>query len=320
MRIIPSILLTILTFHLAIAQHPGPRDHFGLAYDSHRDRLVLFGGNDLDADGKYKWNPTTWEWDGQMWALVDEAGIGEVSSITTVYDPERKELISFGGYKPGTGSLDETWTFSGAQWDKQEIDGPSARSSCPITYDKKRQEVILFSGCTSRPYLSDTYRLTKSGWEKIPVEGPPGVCRGALFFDEVRETVVLFGGAITEGNEWIRSDVFWEWDGTSWSEIIVETKPSGRSNILMAYDSNRKRAVLFGGNTTDQVSSELWEWDGKEWLQIPTNGDWPSAVETFGITYHKRQKKVFLYGGRTGPASPVADFWSWDGTRWEKVE
>jgi hypothetical protein len=35
----------------------------GLTYDSARDRLVLFGGGNLDG---------TWEWDGQRWTLVDD--------------------------------------------------------------------------------------------------------------------------------------------------------------------------------------------------------------------------------------------------------
>ena len=49
--------------------------------------------------------------------------------------------------------------------------------------------------------------------------------------------------------------------------------PSVRWAGMMAYDSARKRVVLFGGTTTGFQSTTLndtWEYDGKDWTQIKT--------------------------------------------------
>ncbi len=312
------IVLLFVKAQIGVCQTPGPRDHFGLVYDSEREHIVLFAGNDVDDQGKYKWNPSTWEWNGTSWKLVDQSSAGNVSSITAVYDPEGSRIISVGGYSPEGGSLETTWIYDDNSWIVQDVTSPGPRMSCPIAFDQKNKKVVLFSGCAGKPYPTDTYVFTPDGWQQVAEKGPPGVCRGALFYDEVRQSIVLFGGSVSKDDGWIRSDNMWEWNGTDWKEINVAIKPSGRSNIIIAYDSNRKRAVLFGGATENGLSDELWEWDGSKWHLIAKEGDWPKAVETYGMVYHNKLKKVFLYGGRTGFAKPIADFWSWDGEIWEQ--
>jgi hypothetical protein len=33
----------------------------------------------------------------------------------------------------------------------------------------------------------------------------------------------------------------------------------------MAYDSRRRRTVLFGGHDGENVFGDTWEWDGRRW-------------------------------------------------------
>jgi hypothetical protein len=86
---------------------------------------------------------------------------------------------------------------------------------------------------------------------------------------------------------------------------------------LIAFDENRKRAVLFGGSGNSGILDDLWEWDGNLWNKVETQGEKPSKREVYGITYHKQLKKIFIYGGRSGFAKPFGDLWSWDGEKWE---
>lgn len=317
-RVMFFALLVALPGGISVAQvTPGARDHLGLAYDTARDRVVLMGGNDVDADGAYIWNPTTWEWDGEIWTQVDEATPGSISSMGMIFDPGSGLVLSTGGFHPEKGDLDETWLWNGNDWELHEESTPGIRMSSGLAFDPIRQEVVLFSGCVGRNYPSDTWTFKNQIWTRVAEDGPPGVCRPGMFFDQVRERIVLFGGALESG---LRSDAMWEWNGEAWSTVDQgEVRPEGRANMSIAYDERRLRAVLYGGATEEGVSEELWEWDGHRWHAVPKGALWPGPREVYGLVYHAGLEAVLLYGGRTAFATPKGDFWSWDGERWKQL-
>jgi len=66
------------------ADGPEGRDLGGVAYDSRRDVLVVYGGR----------SPTmcysdTWEWDGQTWQMFDVVGPNVCDHLAMVYDAAR---------------------------------------------------------------------------------------------------------------------------------------------------------------------------------------------------------------------------------------
>ncbi len=53
----------------------------------------------------------------------------------------------------------------------------------------------------------------------------------------------------------------------NWVEFVV-AGPSARGGIpSMAYDTDRKKVVLFGGWNEAGPVSDIWEWDGTRWAQ-----------------------------------------------------
>ena len=44
-------------------------------------------------------------------------------------------------------------------------------------------------------------------------------------------------------------DDLWEWDGTTWAEVITDVRPSARSDAGLAYDPVRKSLILYGGQS-----------------------------------------------------------------------
>ncbi len=316
-----GLFCTILTYVITpcFAQvHPGERDHLGLAYQNSSNSIVLFGGNNVNENHRYTWNPTTWEWDGRDWRLVDDGTPGKVSSMGIVYDVASELLVTMGGINPEKGDLNETWLRTEDSWSLHKSIGPGARLSPAMAYDQLREEVVLFSGCVGNKYPSDTWIFKNMAWKKVSDSGPPGVCRAAMFYDEKIAKIILFGGITSDSH---KSNRMWEWDGERWTEvdqgIIV---PSGRANIQIAYDSFRKKAILFGGSGTDGILNDLWEWDGSSWTLIKQEADIPEARELYGITYHEELRKIFLYGGRIKFGYPMSDFWSWDGSNWQKIQ
>src|SRR5256885_6988526 len=71
-----------------------------------------------------------------------------------------------------------------------------------------------------------------------------------MVYDPKIQRTVLFGGltAFDSGTAkaYDLGDT-WEWNGQKWTQRYTPTAPSARSSYSMVYDSNRQRALLFGG-------------------------------------------------------------------------
>src|SRR5690606_34687314 len=90
-------------------------------------------------------------------------------------------------------------------------------------------------------------------------------------------------------------------------------RPPVRRSHAMAYDSARRRVVLFGGFSTAQTYGDTWEYDGNDWTQrFPTNA--PPARASHAMAYDVVRGRVVLCGGIA--ATNFGDTWEWDGTNW----
>jgi hypothetical protein len=105
----------------------------------------------------------------------------------------------------------------------------------------------------------------------------------------------------------------------NWVHITPTTSPPGRWGSSMAYDANRKKVVMFGGNTGGGDVADTWEYDGAtgNWTQISASG--PSAREYLSLVYDPVGKRVLLYGGQDTSGTPIGDMWSWNGSTWTQL-
>src|SRR5262245_21644329 len=84
--------------HWRVVSGDGPsvRSLGGVAYDSARDRLILYGGGtspECETD--------TWEWDGQRWGRKDVTPPEICDHFAMVYDSARGKTVLVGGQAPG---------------------------------------------------------------------------------------------------------------------------------------------------------------------------------------------------------------------------
>ena len=90
---------------------PKPRVGHAMAYDSSRERLVLFGGDSLRAA---LFNDT-WEWDGENWTQMADIGPSPRSGHAMAFDSKRGRIVLFGGLsafapaEPADHILGDTW-------------------------------------------------------------------------------------------------------------------------------------------------------------------------------------------------------------------
>jgi hypothetical protein len=179
-----------------------------VAYDARRGRIVLFGGYN-DATGATNRLGDTWEWDGDAWHLVAEAGPRPRNGASLVFDHGRGECLLFGG---SGGPLSDTWTWDGSRWRELAVEVPG-RFNAAAAWDAGSRAVLRFGGWNGRERTADTFLLDPSGWRAQTVASPPPARNhAALAYDSRRRRGVLFGG---HDGDRVFGDT-WEWDGRRW--------------------------------------------------------------------------------------------------------
>jgi hypothetical protein len=241
-------------------------------------------------------------------------------------------------------------------------EGPPPRTFPAMAYDAGRRQIVLFGGNAvlfgSEPdpgtFFHDTWVFEKDRWREIAVPGPGARAEAAMAHDEHRRRVVLFGGYRLESNfERIRLGDTWEWDGTSWREVVAPG-PSPRNGATMSYSPTHGGVILFGGNGP---SRETWRFDGTSWVPLEAapegrfnaatafdgttllrfggwNGEaresdtwlltesWqrldvegPSARNHTAMAFDAGRRRIVLFGGHDGD-DVFGDTWEWNGERW----
>lgn len=282
----------------------GPRHTLsGIAFDSARDRVVLFGGDDST-----RATDATWEFDGTTWRqLTLRTRPAARARPAMVYDAARGVVVMFGGWT-GSAYLNDTWTWNGTSWTRmQPTTVPTARSASAMAYDSARKVVVMFGGWSTRSDLNDTWEWNGTNWTSRSTSTRPGV-RGAhrMAFDKKRGVTLLMGGFNTPTRLTVPDT--WEWNGSSWTEHRTTT-PGNRCDQVMDYDAARNRVCLFGGfrvtSSTRFQLGETWDFDGKAWQKRQTFE--PSPRSENQSVYDSKRNRLVVYGGRTSATSIATD-------------
>jgi cysteine-rich repeat protein len=143
---------------ITLANPPEARADFGMAFDSKRGRVIVWGG------------PTsndTWFYDGTSWtnkmSMYPTFRLGPAMT----YDSARDRVIMHGG---GPGSpKDDVWEFDGMDWHEYvatPTDPPfPASKDHAIAYDPTRARVIRFGAYTSSSVYTFAAQKTIAGIE-----------------------------------------------------------------------------------------------------------------------------------------------------------
>lgn len=287
-----------LTFRRII---PGGRAWGSMAYDPVRNRIVLFGGSNGQAQAD------TWLFDGQDWTRVFPANSPvQRYGHRMVWDAARGKIVMFGGHR-GDIRLNDTWEWDGTNWTaKTPVTSPSPREYFAMCYDAERQQVVLHGGNSAANGNAELWTWDGTNWTlRNPNPAPPGHNNSALAYDAERKECVLFG---SPGQTWT-------WNGTVWSQKSPFNPPSARNHLAMDYDPIRKVVMLVSGSN----QSDTWTWDGAAWTrQTPVRN---LAGRQGGlIAWHGTLQRMIAFGGDISNGDNYsADTDSWDGTNWTLV-
>ncbi len=97
-----------VAWRLLAARGPARSGGMGMAYDSVRDRVVIFGGTFSTGTAEFLLGDT-WEWDGVKWInIMPPVAPSPKTGPAMAFDPIRKRVVLFGG-----GGQNDTW---GVRW------------------------------------------------------------------------------------------------------------------------------------------------------------------------------------------------------------
>lgn len=230
-----------------LANSPGPRYAHAMVYDSQRNRVIVFGGD----DGFGSALGDTWAWDGTSWTQVHVGGPGR-KAHSMVYDTLRSRIVVFGGTNGG--ALGDTWEWDGATWIQRAITGPSPRTLAAMAFDSVRGRTVLFGG--SPGALGDTWEWNGTTWTQRSASGPTPRFGACLTFFQQNGQCLLNGGFHWAGGA-VLADTS-AWDGTAWTPVYL-AGPGLRGFHAMVYDSQRRKAVLWGGADGQMQPTDTWE-------------------------------------------------------------
>ncbi len=210
--------------------------------------------------------------------------------------------------------------FCQVNWSQQSLAAsPEARSDATMVYDSVHQQVVLFGGFNEFPLvnLGDTWLWQGTSWtQQTPANSPSARSGHAMAYDVAHQQAVLFGGQVGDGLTTVTSTFAdtWVWDGNNWTQKTPANSPPARWGHTMAYDAAHQQVVLFGGQSSTDITAgsltDTWVWDGTNWTQkTPITSPYFSFSPQ--MAYDSVRQQVVLYD--------AASTWLWDGANWNEV-
>ncbi len=295
-----------------ITTHPIPPARAGhqLIYYNYRHKAVLFGGT--RTNGRLN---DTWEFDGKDWYELNCTVAPSIrSNHQMVFVPHRNIILCFGGYGyPCSYDLYDTWAYNNQGWHEIKTHRYPLFTG-PIGYDPIQDRIVMIGP------NSETWEFDFQDWNQIrpPLPYPKGRREHAMAYDEDRGTTVMFGGwGISD------DDGTWEFTDHKWVNNDTRNLSSSIEEPQMAYDSTRKKMVIFRGDFV----SETWEYNSIDWELRVEHAPCHPYLQSIGgcfrfdcaMTYDKILRGCVLYGGYfwwNMEGYTLNDISLYDGTNW----
>ena len=255
---------------------PTGRAAAALAYDAESDRVILFGGSEIDAwdlddTWAYDYNTNTWT----------EMAKGPANHLgpRIAYDAESDRIILFGGYNLSGYYYNDTWAydFNSDTWTEMKPStSPPGRNYQAIAYDAESDRVLTWGGMGLDEKLLApnvwSYDFNQNMWQEMEIgEGlhPQGADYAAMVYDAKADRTILFGGVSQEDETWA-----YDYNTNTWVKLEPSTVPGKLSRHAMAYSTAADRVILFGG----QVGSTQFTYTDETWTYDLKANTWTNAT------------------------------------------
>lgn len=146
---------------ITTATTPGSRTGLKLVYVPEWGKTLLFGGS-LRSGDQRSYPNDTWIYDGQTWRQIVTINAPQGRYYHQMaYDPVRKAVVLFGGYRVDNGALNDTWEFNGTDWQPiTPTTTPPPTWVAGMLYYPPLSSIVMFGGNSpNQGNLQDTMWL-----------------------------------------------------------------------------------------------------------------------------------------------------------------
>jgi hypothetical protein len=274
----------------------------GLAFDSTRNVVVMFGGTDGGTE-----SDDTWEYNGSTWTQITPvASPSARTDMAMAYDVARQLVIMHGGSTTGHNSaaVNETWSYDGGTWAQLSPGTTPGASAVPredrrmahgLAYNPDRQTLMLFGGVTSTSVqANDVWEWNGTDWAEIVAAAatPDRRSEAPIAYDAARQRLLMFGGFTdaVAGDTWLLDPATATWTAplTVQANPVIDmaarsdgiwrygnvTVPSGVTLTFLPNAANTPVTWLVQGTATIDGEINL---DGKTGASLATPGSEAAA-------------------------------------------
>jgi len=284
------------------AHSPGPRSLSAIAYDTKRNRAVLFGGLTNWNGKEWVYDTSTWEWDGRDWTEI-KTSVTPAGRIlhAMAYDEKLGKVILYGGQNT-SGNLADLWEWDGTTWHRLcPVCNPAARFSHKMIYDPQREQLVIYGGQDVKVGLPEAWTWDGKSWTYFQFsESSPAAYNAPLIYDTAGERMISF-----MGRDWAGT---WIWQADLWQKPNWTVQPPGRDEATLVYDPMRNISILFGGtNENRYLYDDTWILHQDTWTQVYTPNSPPQRSKAIAF-YDPVRQSMILYGGEVY-GSIYSDMW-----------
>ena len=297
-----------------IGPSPSPRLDGAVAYDPAGRQILMFGGADGTGLRNDLW---AFSFDRQTWSQIQAAGGPPGRTYhTVVFDSTRRRLIIFGGQGPG--NMNDTWEFdiAAGSWQQLSPSGtlPEKRHGHSAIYDAAHDRMVVSHGFIDGGRTNTTWALdfATNRWNNITPSGtkPLQRCLHHAAYDARNSQMYIYGGCSSGYGPCPQGDL-WSFDlnTNQWTERTPANSPPPRYSYSLAFDANRNKLILFGGQA-DSLLNDTREFDPatSTWAAVSLNSAGPTARTRQEAAWADEHGMV-MFGGSTD-SSLSADLWT----------
>jgi outer membrane protein OmpA-like peptidoglycan-associated protein len=309
---------------------PEGRRFHSMAFDTTRNRAVLFGGWDGTTvyGDTWEWNPATRTWTEFMPASPPSARAGQAMAFNTACNCVLMNGGDTVGSGVGTNYVGDTWswTVSGSvgTWTSRQAGGVGSagrRRGHSMVWTPNG--TVVFGGedeAGAHPTTTMVWDNTNSEWDNVTNNSAQfsGRTNQAAGWDGTQ--LVVFGGIdLAPATDAALGDtLLGTYNGTnsqwSWATaVLATTPPSARESYLSSYApagyTGWPKLIMFGGDTditaTLALQQDTWEWTGTTWNAVTISGGFsiPAARRGHKMVYDPTRRVILLVGGQTGTST-----------------
>lgn len=300
--------------HTGVQPAPQPREQFGLACDTKRNRVVLFGGASATSV-----LGDTWEWDGARWADVTPTTTQSPPprwGCAMAFDSVNNRVVLHGGQSTVAPTvLGDMWAWDGAAWEPVTSTGsaPPANGAHRMVFHQAYGAFVMFGGFAAG---TDTWEWTATGtgpvtgrWDRYPPSTPvhPGYrYYHAMTYDSARGETLLHGGRDAGGVPYPET---WSWKDHVWT-LRDTTGPSANGASWIYHSMEYERST---GYVVMDLPGQpyTWLWNGSRWTSVD-GGDNGYRMRS-AMTWDSATRRLMMFGGVNHNIGGVYfnDTWCW---------